>query len=32
MGSAKRGEPHPRIAMAAKAHKVKEIKVRRDGI
>ncbi|KAM3576216.1 hypothetical protein VYU27_001924 [Nannochloropsis oceanica] len=26
MGAAKSGEPHPRIAMAAKAHKVKEVK------
>jgi len=27
MGSAKRGEPHPRIALAAKAHSVKQVKV-----
>ena len=30
MGSNKRGEPHPRIALAAKAYKVKEVKVRRS--
>lgn len=30
MGSNKRGEPHPRIALAAKAHKVKEVKVCRS--